>query len=543
MKKLLSLVLAVMMVASLAVSTSAVFILGSDGSYIKSTSGSSSTTEEFEDLIEYYQHLYSSDDNIYYGYIGAGLASGWFEECDECGGFVYCYVADGNLWWRCLNKSCDNIHIPGIDDDCDLDGVKCPVCGKNFTYYIKTINKNGTLYDRYYCVKCQDYFLVKTSGINLDDYKNPIECPAKNCDKKASFYNFLIIGDDLYAYYICDCGKITSLLVTKNYDYDFEDDEFVIKTAKSGRGTIRVNGSIYAQYGEEKVIDIEPERGYVLVDVYVNGKSMGAQEELKIKITGNTFIYAYFAKASTLKTYTLKSEVIGNGKITARKNGTTVSSGKIDATVADTVTYTFTPASKNYYIESVKVNGKSVGAVSSYTVKKADCDYDIKVTFAWKCPYVDVSNKYLKAVEYVTEAGIMSKYRQDLGKNYFSGTTAIYVHTFVAALAEMADTTNSLNSVDDRLNWALANGVITSSTNLYNLIDVQTAADIVDAYLNALEDINDISFKDYSSRASAKANAISINLATETTYNNNRTLHRYDLASVCYLIANLEIDD
>lgn len=533
-----------MMVASLAVSTSAVFILGSDGSYIKSTSGSSSSTEEFEDLIEYYQHLYSSSSNTYYGYIGGGLASGWFEECDECGGFVYYYVSDGSLWWRCLNTSCDNIHIPGADDDnCDLDGEKCPDCGKTFTYYIKTVNKNGALYDRYYCVKCQDYFLVKTSGIDLDSYKAAIECPAKNCDKKAEFYNFVIIGDDLYAYYICECGKVTSVLVAKDYDYDFEDDEFVIKVSMSGRGTINVKGGVYAAYGEEKTIEIEPAKGYVLVDVYVNGKSMGAEDELKIKITGNTFIYAYFAKASTLKTYTLTSEAIGNGKITARKNGTTVSSGKIDVNLADTVTYTFTPASKNYYIESVKVNGKSVGAVSTYTVKKAENDYDIEVTFAWKSPYADVNTKYLKAVEYVTEAGIMGTYRQDLGKNYFSGTTAIYVQTFVSALAEMADTTNSLNTVDDRLDWALANGVITSSTDLYKLLDVQTAAEIVDAYLGALEKINNISFEDFSSRASVKDNAISINLATETTYETNRNLHRYDLASVCYLIANLAIED
>lgn len=544
MKKILSLVLAVMMMLSLAVSSSAVFILGSDGSYIKGTNDS---VADIDDLIDLYKHLYSSDCDVpYYGYIGNGLVPGWYKICDDCGEFMYCYIYGGKLITKCLNTKC------GVEEDDDdmivgggnvsLNGKVCTSCGKTNTIYIEAVKYGGTIYNRYYCVNCRDFFIAKNTEINLDSYKADIDCIKHGCTKKAVFQKFVLFGDDLYAYYKCESGHVASILAYEDFEYEIEED-YVIKTGKTGHGTIDVDGGAFASYGDERTIRIKPDKGYVLADVYVNGKSMGADEEFTLKITGNTFIYAYFVKANTLKTYDLEAEAVGNGRVTARKNGAAVSASAIEATYADTVVYTFTPASKNYYVDDVTVNGKSVGAVSTYTVKKASADLDIVVTFAWKSPYCDVANNYLAAVEYVTEAGIMTTYRQNLGSRYFSGRTGIYTQTFVSALAEMADTAGVLDNADDRLAWAADNGIITSEDELFELIDVQTAAKIVDKYLEVLEDINDISFKNFNAKADAKTNAAAIELANETTYEKNRNLHRYDLASVCYLIANLEINE
>jgi hypothetical protein len=40
----------------------------------------------------------------------------------------------------------------------------------------------------------------------------------------------------------------------------------------------------------------------------------------------------------------------------------------------------------------------------------------------------------------------------------------------------------------------------------------------------------------------AKENALSIGLVSEKTYAGNRSLTRYDLASICYLIVNLDVE-
>ncbi|MBE6541084.1 MAG: hypothetical protein E7672_01390 [Ruminococcaceae bacterium] len=558
MKKLLSLVLAVMMIASLAVSSSAAVIIKSDGTIIKNETNNDN---DYEEIIDYYERIYGSDDDVpYYGTIGADRIGGFFNKCSECGDMRYCFIYDGVLYGRCLNKKCDNDLLPGGDkeedkeDDKDHDHEddnvtniygeeKCTECGKKRTVRLDSVKIGNAIYDRYFCLDCDEVFVVKTSQIDLDDFKAAIECPAYKCDKKADFYNFILLGDDLYAYYICECGKVTSKLVERDYDCDFDiTDNFKIVAKKSGKGTVEICGASLAEYGDTREIRITPAYGYILVDVYVNGKSIGAEENFTLKVTGDTYVHAYFAKVSTVKTYEIETEAIGNGKITAKKNGATVNASEISVNTADTVTFTFKPTSANYVVKSVIVNGKNVGAVSSYTVKKAVSDIEIVVTFGWKCPYVDIESKYLAAVEYVTEAGIMTTYRQTLLSRYFAGRAAIKTHIFAASLAEMADTNNVLYNLEQRLEWVYDHGLLVEGESAnYTTITVQKAAEIVSKYLAALEEINGVKFVKFDADADAKTNAISINLATEATYDGNRKLHRYDLAAVCYLIANLEI--
>ena len=192
---------------------------------------------------------------------------------------------------------------------------------------------------------------------------------------------------------------------------------------------------------------------------------------------------------------------------------------------------------------SVVVNGRSIGKVSTYTLSKGITkDIDIKVTFAWKNPYSDITNEnYLKAVEYVTEAGIMGYYNKYVNKNAFCGTNTITVKNLAAALAEMADVNEKLDTVEERLEWAEKNGIINDKTDLAALCSVQTACEIVNKFLLVLETEGDVDFVSFDDDDSAKENALSIKLVSETTYKNNRNLSRYDLAAVCYLLANLSV--
>ena len=184
-----------------------------------------------------------------------------------------------------------------------------------------------------------------------------------------------------------------------------------------------------------------------------------------------------------------------------------------------------------------------MGAIKSYTFATGITkDVNVQVTFKWVNPYSDLSSAYTNAVEYVTEAGIMGYYNKNLTKNAFCGKEAISVKNLVAGLAEMADVNEKLDTVDERLAWAEKNGIIEEGANLSVVCKVQDACAIVDAFLAVLEDEGNVDFADFDDDDTAKENAISIGLVSEKTYAGNRNLMRYDLAAICYLLVNLDVE-
>ena len=350
-------------------------------------------------------------------------------------------------------------------------------------------------------------------------------------------------GKNIYWY--CDnCGR-TGKFSASSWDDDWYDYfwDYQIRVYCSRGGSYDIDGSKYADRGDTRTITFEPNSGYVLYNVTVNGVDYGNASTLRLTVNSNIRVEAEFVKASTLKPCDLTASAVGGGTITAKKNGVKVSADEITAKFSDTVVYTFKPASSNYAVKNVTVNGRSIGKVSTYTVSNGITrDINIKVTFEWKNPYNDVSDNYLKAVEYVTEAGIMGYYNKYVNKNAFSGASLISVKSLAAALAEMADVNEKLDTVDERIEWAADNGLVDASANLSVACSVQTACAIVNDYLALLEKSADIDFEDFDDDDTAKENALSIGLVTSTTYTKNRNLTRYDLASICYLLANLDVE-
>ncbi len=543
MKKFMSLMLAVLMVLSVAV-----------------TVGAASTSEQsgignpvgIGDLLDYYKKFYSGsnlpssswcdDDDIY---------STWYGSCPKCKGFAFFFVYDGAIRYVCLESDCGKTGT--LDSKFNEDTSKkvyCPTCKKSSgVYHVDHVydSETGKFVDTYFCVYCRETFKNSSSSVYPDKTPDDITCGRDTCTKKATFQYYAYADGVLYAYFKCSDGHYTKKIVS---GYDYDDYFYSIKVITSKGGDYYVKGGEKAAYGEKKTITFEADRGYVLTDVYVNGEKVSFDDdEIKITVKSNTVVRAYFTKIASMKEYKITATSTNGGKITATLNGKSVTNpAKVTAKYNDKVVYRFTPASKNYTISSVKVNGKSVGTSSTYTVNGITSDTKIEVTFKWNCPYDDVksTDKYYAAIEYVTEAGILrgSNTSNTLKPKYnFNGTRAVSVKTFACALAEMADVNDKLSNNTQRLNWAEKYGLVDEDEDVSVVCNVKRACAMVDEYLEVLEDLNDIEFDDFDRDDSAKENCIAIDMVTSSVYKKNRNLTKNDLAAVLYLIANLEYDD
>ncbi len=533
MKKFLSLALAIMMMLSLAISSSAQIWTENPK---KDSDEQVITVEQFQDLINYWKWINADkedyEDLIDYLY-GDSLVRNWRDYCDKCDKEAYYYVSKGDVWCSCTK--CGTYEITfGSSSKPEVDKNDCKCCSMCAGNYVTCVC------DCWDCKYCSGYEGEKEWywGWNSNIKHKYASCELKHVD--FSYSNGRVYWD-------CDnCGNSGRFNTGDLKDwYDWYDRyySYIVRVYCSAGGDYSMDGSRTVRHGDTRTITFTPDKNYVLYDVTVDGESYGAESKITITVTDDTVIRATFVHKNTLRTCTFTTKVEGNGEIIAKTNGKVVDADKFTAKYGDTVTLKFSGASDNYVVKNVVIDGVSKGALKSYTLSGSITkDHDIKVTFEWKSPYSDVDDKYLNAVEYVTEAGIMGYYNKYITKTAFAGKEEISVKNLVAALAEMADVNEKLDTVDERIAWAEKNGIVEKGAKLTVVCDVQTACEIVDAYLELLEDQGDIDFEDFDDNDSVKENAVSIGLVTEKVYKNNRDLTRYDLASICYLLVNLDIE-
>ncbi len=534
MKKILSLALALLMMLPLAIGASAGVVYKENP---KKDTDDVVTAEEFSDLIAYWKWLNADDEDyddlIDYLY-GSSTVRNWKDYCEKCDKPAKYYISKGNIYCSCTYcGETYEIYVPSSKPEADRNDCKCcSMCAGNYVTCVC---------DCWDCKYCSDYESDKDWYWG---WNNKIDHKYTNCElDDVDFYY-----DNGRVYWSCgycgNTGSFKSADLDNWYDWYNRYYTHTLRVYCSRGGDYSMDGGRNVKHGDTRTITFTPDKGYVLYEVTVDGESYGTSSKITLTVTDDTVVRATFVHESTLKTCTFTTSVVGNGKIVAKKNNKTVDADKFTAKYSDNVTLTFSPASANYVVKNVVIDGVSKGALKSYTLTGGITkDHDIKVTFEWKCPYSDVDEKYMDAVEYVTEAGIMGYYNKYITKTAFAGTEKISVKNLVAALAEMADVNEKLGTVDERIAWAKKNDIIADDANLTVVCDVQTACKIVDAFLEVLEDAGDIDFEDFDADDSAKENAISIDLVTEKVYKNNRQLTRYDLASICNLLVNLEIDD
>lgn len=178
--------------------------------------------------------------------------------------------------------------------------------------------------------------------------------------------------------------------------------QYTITATAGDNGSISPAGaSVYR--GDDQTFTITPNEGYEVADVLVDGSSVGAVSTYTFEnVTGNHTISVTFKPKVVTHTITA----------TAGSNGSITPSGAVTVTDGANQTFTITP-NKGYQIANVLVDGKSVGAVSSYTFKDVTADHTIYATFVKESTGgTTVRDDY--TLHYVTNGG---NYLSDETKN------------------------------------------------------------------------------------------------------------------------------
>lgn len=147
---------------------------------------------------------------------------------------------------------------------------------------------------------------------------------------------------------------------------------YFITSATPSNGQITPSGDVPAATGSSSTFSIAPDSGYATSDVLIDGVSIGAVSQYTFSnISACHSISASFAVPSS--SYKIHSTASGKGTISPSGNVTVASGGS--------ETFTMTPGA-NAVITNVKVDGNSVGTVSSYTFTDVTSNHTIAATFA-----------------------------------------------------------------------------------------------------------------------------------------------------------------
>jgi len=142
-----------------------------------------------------------------------------------------------------------------------------------------------------------------------------------------------------------------------------------ITASAAGNGSISPSGTLTVNSDTDQTFTVIPNKGYKIKDIIVDGKSVGAMSTYTFtNITSDHTIEVIFEP----NTFTITA--------TAGSGGSISPSGTVTVNYEDSKTFTITP-DKGYKISDVKVDGKSVGAVSTYTFINVTDNHTIEATF------------------------------------------------------------------------------------------------------------------------------------------------------------------
>ena len=167
-----------------------------------------------------------------------------------------------------------------------------------------------------------------------------------------------------YGTYVLTLTNVTS---DRTIRAVFQPNPIIQTTADSG-GSIFPVGPVSVQYGENITFTINPNSGYSILDVIVDGISKGPLSTWTFtNVTSDRSIRAVFRPSPVIRTI-------------ADTGGTIFPPGPLTINYGGSQSFTIIPDA-GYYIYDVLVNGASVGAVSTYTFTNVTSDQTIRAIF------------------------------------------------------------------------------------------------------------------------------------------------------------------
>ena len=176
-----------------------------------------------------------------------------------------------------------------------------------------------------------------------------------------------------------DAGSSYTVTVNSNTTLEVEFEAipattYTLTIKATGNGSASYNGetirggskSYTVNEGTRASVSFTPDNGYRVKNVKVNNSSVDAGSSYTVTVNSNTTLEVEF-EAIPITTFTLTISASGNGS--ASYGGETIRGGSKSYTVNEgtQASISFSP-DNGYQIKTVKVNGSTVSAGSSYTV-------------------------------------------------------------------------------------------------------------------------------------------------------------------------------
>ncbi len=154
---------------------------------------------------------------------------------------------------------------------------------------------------------------------------------------------------------------------------DSTETQYTITATSGENGEISPSGNIVINEGEDRTFIMEPDVGYKVADVTIDGMSEGQKTSHTFKnITKNYEIHVTFIPLGGSDQYTINA--------TAGDGGSISPSGNVLVNEGESQTFSMYMGVGNI-VEDVLVDGQSMGPIDSYTFPNITTDHAIHVTF------------------------------------------------------------------------------------------------------------------------------------------------------------------
>ncbi|HMD14093.1 MAG TPA: SdrD B-like domain-containing protein, partial [Bacteroidota bacterium] len=164
----------------------------------------------------------------------------------------------------------------------------------------------------------------------------------------------------------------TFMNVTANHTINvtFAINQFIITASAGSNGAVAPNGSVIVSYGDSVTFSFVPNLGYHVSDVVVDGNSIGQVTSYKfLNVTSSHTIIVSF----TITGFTITP--------TAGINGTISPIGPVNINYGNDTSFTIIP-NTGYHIDTVFIDGVSIGAMSSHIFANVTANHTITAKFA-----------------------------------------------------------------------------------------------------------------------------------------------------------------